>query len=219
MEVIKKPDPKFAYWHGIPREEIPWYPTIDEEKCIGCKLCFVSCGRNVFSFDNEIHKAVVTKPYNCMVGCSTCATICPTGAILFPPKEIVHKIEKEHRVIGKIQKKAKAKMAKQEYERVRAEVLAELEKATFNMKYAITGHILERKLLNKLLEYMKDKPLDLVDIKLHTPSIKGCWNEKAPSYLEFVLSATGESDLEGYTKEIDKIIEESGCVIIEKNKV
>lgn len=219
MEIIKKPDPQFAFWHGIPREEIPWYPTIDEDKCIGCKLCYVTCGRNVFSFDSERNKAVVYKPYNCMVGCSTCATVCPTGAILFPSREIVQKIEKEYRVIGKIQKRAKAKMAKQEYEKVRAEVLAELQKATFKMKYEVAGHILESGLLNKILEYIQDKPLDLVDIKLSTPSIKGCWNEKAPSYAEFVLTSTGESDIEGYLNDIDKIIEDSGCVIVEKSKI
>jgi len=33
-------------WHGILREEIPWYPTVNEEKCIDCGLCFVTCGRD-----------------------------------------------------------------------------------------------------------------------------------------------------------------------------
>lgn len=28
-----------AAWHGIPREEIPWLPTVDPETCIGCQLC------------------------------------------------------------------------------------------------------------------------------------------------------------------------------------
>ena len=29
-----KLDPKYAYWKGIPREEINWHPTIDERKSI-----------------------------------------------------------------------------------------------------------------------------------------------------------------------------------------
>ncbi|MHB1686416.1 MAG: ferredoxin family protein [Ignavibacteriaceae bacterium] len=37
-------------WHGIPRKEIPWYPTIIAEKCIGCELCYISCGREVFEY-------------------------------------------------------------------------------------------------------------------------------------------------------------------------
>jgi hypothetical protein len=32
------PDPKFVKpWHGIPREEIPWHPTVDEDVCIRCE--------------------------------------------------------------------------------------------------------------------------------------------------------------------------------------
>jgi ferredoxin len=26
-------------WNGIPREEVPWYPTIDPEKCTSCGIC------------------------------------------------------------------------------------------------------------------------------------------------------------------------------------
>jgi hypothetical protein len=26
---------KKQMWHGIPREEIPWYPTVHAETCIG----------------------------------------------------------------------------------------------------------------------------------------------------------------------------------------
>jgi len=30
-------------WHGIPRNKIPWYPTIDYEKCFGCGKCVEYC--------------------------------------------------------------------------------------------------------------------------------------------------------------------------------
>ena len=26
-------------WQGVPREEVPWFPTIMEELCDGCKIC------------------------------------------------------------------------------------------------------------------------------------------------------------------------------------
>lgn len=37
-------DTKPELWHGIPRDEIPWRPTVDPEACIGCQLCYVTCG-------------------------------------------------------------------------------------------------------------------------------------------------------------------------------
>jgi Fe-S-cluster-containing hydrogenase component 2 len=34
--------------HGIPRKLIPWFPTVDAETCIGCTLCYTTCGRGVY---------------------------------------------------------------------------------------------------------------------------------------------------------------------------
>ncbi len=84
------PDPRFAKpWHGIPREEIDWHPTINEEACIGCGTCVTGCGRLVYRFDFEKKKAVVYDPLNCLVGCTTCANTCPAHAISFPPLDYV----------------------------------------------------------------------------------------------------------------------------------
>jgi CDP-4-dehydro-6-deoxyglucose reductase len=84
------PDPKFAKpWHGVPREEIDWWPTVNEDVCIGCGTCVVGCGRQVYKFDFERKKAVVADPMNCMVGCTTCAVSCPTSAISFPSTDLV----------------------------------------------------------------------------------------------------------------------------------
>jgi len=70
---------------GIPREEIPWYPTIDTDLCSSCGSCLDFCSNNVFA-QGELHMEVVN-PYNCVVGCSACAKECETGAISFPSKE------------------------------------------------------------------------------------------------------------------------------------
>ena len=85
------PDPKLAKpWHGIPREQIDWHPTVDAEACIGCGMCVTGCGRLVYRFDYDAKKAVVVDPLNCMIACVTCANTCPTHAISFPPVETVH---------------------------------------------------------------------------------------------------------------------------------
>jgi CDP-4-dehydro-6-deoxyglucose reductase len=88
------PDPKFTKpWHGVPREEIVWFPTVLKDACIGCGTCVTGCSRLVYRYDYEHRKAVVADPLNCMVGCTTCANTCPTHAISFPPLASVFALE------------------------------------------------------------------------------------------------------------------------------
>ena len=76
-------------WHGIPREEIPWYPTIDYEKCIGCGKCVEYCTLGAFEFADENGKKrpIVKNPNNCVVLCTGCDSICPVGAIKHQSKK------------------------------------------------------------------------------------------------------------------------------------
>jgi len=75
----------YGEWKGIPREKIPWYPTVDIQKCVGCKECFSFCRHKVYAWDEKNNKTKVTEPYRCVVGCSTCAGMCQAEAISFPP--------------------------------------------------------------------------------------------------------------------------------------
>ena len=74
-------------WRGIPREKIPWFPTIESEKCTGCRTCVDFCRNDVLNFDEGQQKAQVCNPYNCVVECSTCGRLCPEDAIHFPDTE------------------------------------------------------------------------------------------------------------------------------------
>ncbi len=74
-------------WRGIPREQIPWFPSIDEETCVGCKLCVEFCLNAVLEFDQVTEKARVVAPLNCVVECKACAKLCPVNAISFPNEE------------------------------------------------------------------------------------------------------------------------------------
>jgi len=72
---------------SVPREEIPWYPKVNFNECIGCGQCVEFCHNDVYGWDEENNHPIVVNPHNCVVGCSACAKLCPQGAISFPSKE------------------------------------------------------------------------------------------------------------------------------------
>ena len=73
------------FYMGIPREQIPWFPTIDEEKCSNCGECLEFCSNDVFE-EGET-STIVANPYNCVVGCTGCKKICDSDAISFPSND------------------------------------------------------------------------------------------------------------------------------------
>lgn len=104
--------------YGYPRENVNWSPTIDDNKCLMCGIC-MNCGKGVFEWIEG--GPVVKHPYNCVVGCSTCANLCQGEAISFPDikelrelylsQKIWAKVKKQMMVEGKIttEKKKKSK--------------------------------------------------------------------------------------------------------------
>ena len=94
-----KMNKKFAMWKNIPREEIHWQPVIDPDKCTGCGMCVTSCGREVFGFDKERKVAVVARPLQCLVGCTSCESWCVFNAISFRDKQYVKNLIKKKRLL------------------------------------------------------------------------------------------------------------------------
>lgn len=75
-------------WRGIPRQQVPWFPMLDETLCDGCDKCLEFCSSGVYAKrDNGV--VYVVQPMNCVVGCDACARLCPHGAITFPPRTIL----------------------------------------------------------------------------------------------------------------------------------
>jgi ferredoxin len=75
-------------WRGYPREQIPWFPSINEDLCDGCGKCLRLCATKALA-PAENDKVEVKEPFGCVVGCSSCATICKPGAITFPPRSML----------------------------------------------------------------------------------------------------------------------------------
>ncbi len=68
-------------YEGIRREDIKWYPSINDSKCDKCGACAKFCKRGVYTFDSSPH---VTNPFRCVVSCTGCTKVCKAGAITFP---------------------------------------------------------------------------------------------------------------------------------------
>lgn len=83
----EQPMRRRRFWRGFPREQIAWYPTILEDECNNCGKCIEFCPEKVFAWENG--RVIVHSPYDCQVGCESCARICPCKAITFPPQAIL----------------------------------------------------------------------------------------------------------------------------------
>lgn len=90
---------------GVPRSLIPWYPTVNYDKCTNCGSCVNFCtagGFGVFAFEKKNGKnvVVVKNPNNCIVYCRGCEAkeVCPVGAISHQTDEetinIIEKLQK-----------------------------------------------------------------------------------------------------------------------------
>ena len=89
---------------GYPREKVEWYPTVDLQNCVKCGIC-MNCGKKVFEWTDKGPKVV--RPYNCVVGCTTCANLCMGRAITFPDIEELRELYKKHGIWAKVKKQLK----------------------------------------------------------------------------------------------------------------
>jgi len=101
-------------WHGIPRAEIDWSPTIEVDYCTGCGLCATSCARGVYAYDYDRNKPVVVDPTMCMVGCTSCAMLCPQDAVELPSRGYIHNLVKKENLLR--QSKIKLHTMREKYD-------------------------------------------------------------------------------------------------------
>lgn len=94
-----------AWLTGYPREDVNWFPTIDREKCVKCGMC-MNCGKNVYDWAEE--GAIVARPYNCVVGCTSCGNLCLGKAIFFPDISTLRELYKKEGIWVKVKKQLEA---------------------------------------------------------------------------------------------------------------
>lgn len=198
-------------WHGIPREEIPWLPTVDAEACIGCQLCYITCGRAVFEMHENI--AVAVAAMECMVGCSTCGNVCPTGAIAFPNLDAVWKIERERQIFRTVKKEALRKHEREDALKAREAAQQAVQAMPTRAHIEVAGEFGDKHFLVRLEELLADKPFDIVNLRLEVPTVKGA-RQKAPSFMSFELTSERQEAVAPFLTEVKKLIHEAGLVLV-----
>jgi NAD-dependent dihydropyrimidine dehydrogenase PreA subunit len=203
-------------WHGIPREEIPWHPRVDAQTCIGCTLCYVTCGRLVYEMQDN--KAVAARPLDCMVGCGTCGTVCPVEAISFPPRDLIWKLEREHKIFKIVRQESKEKMQKQEALKARAAAEDEIAKLTTSVRMQVAGGFGEKRFLVKLEDLVRDRPFDIVNLQLNVPTVQGALAQ-TPSFMNFDVTSTEQDDIQAFLPEVRGLVRENGLVLVSETKL
>jgi NAD-dependent dihydropyrimidine dehydrogenase PreA subunit len=204
-------DVKTKTWHGIPRDDIPWMPTVDAEACIGCQLCYVTCGRGVYEMHDRT--AVAVAPMECAVGCTTCGNICPTTAISFPKLDAVWKLERERKIFRAVRSEALQKHEREGARKAREVAQTAQEQVSTRAKVELAGEFGDKRFLVRLEELIEGKPFDVVNLRLEVPTLKGA-RQKAPSHMIFEVTSEQQETIEPFLEEVKKLIYEAELVLV-----
>jgi NAD-dependent dihydropyrimidine dehydrogenase PreA subunit len=203
-------------WHGIAREDIPWRPTIDADSCIGCQLCYVTCGRAVFEMREGV--AVAVAPMECAVGCSTCGNICPTSAISFPALDAVWKLERERQIFRTVKKEALSKHEREDTQKARMAAQQMLAQVSTRAKVEVAGEFGDKQFLVRLEKLIEGRPFDIVKLLLEVPTVKGA-RQKAPSYMSFEVTSEQQEDITPFLGEVRNLVHEVGLVLVSQKSL
>ena len=204
--------PEKKTWHGIPREEVPWLPTVDADSCIGCQLCYVTCGRGVYEMREGV--VVAVSAMECMVGCSTCGNVCPTAAISFPKLDIVWKIERERQIFRTVKKEALSKHDREEALKARdAAMRTAPPVVATRAKVEVAGEFGDKQFLVRLEALIENDPFDIVNLRLEVPTVKGA-RQKAPSFMSFEVTSERQEAVAPFLDRVTALVRNAGLVLV-----
>jgi ferredoxin len=164
------------------------------------------------------NKAVVANPLNCMVGCGTCGTVCPVQAISFPGRDLIWKLEREHKIFSIVRKEFAEKKGKLDTIKARAAAEEAVAKLTTSARMEVAGEFGEKRFLVKLEELVKGRPYDIVNLRLEVPTVKGAL-EKTPSFMTFDITSTEQEDIDAFLPELRNLIRDNSLVLVSENKL
>jgi len=148
-----------------------------------------------------------------MVGCSTCATVCPVNAISFPDKDLIWRLEREHHILKLVKSEVINKQRAQEVLAARAEAEKTADKVPRRVKVEVAGSFGTKEFLTKLQELVKTRPFDFVNLTLSVPTVKGTL-EGTPSYMTFEVASTEGDCLDDILSDLRRLVVENELVLV-----
>jgi len=164
------------------------------------------------------NKALAANPLECMVGCSTCGTVCPVEAISFPGRDLVWKLEREHKIFKVVRQESKEKMEKQAALKARAAAEDQVARLTTHVRMEVAGEFGEKRFLIRLEDLVRGHPFDIVSLQLSVPTVQGAM-EQTPSFMSFEVTSTEQEDIEGFLPEVRALVRENGLVLVSESKL
>jgi hypothetical protein len=153
-----------------------------------------------------------------MVGCSTCKTVCPVEAISFPGRDVIWKVEKEHRIFGIVRKEAKEKRDKLQMQRARIEAEAAIAKLETRVKVEVAGQFGEKKFLTTLERLIADKPFDIVNFRMDVPTLKGHL-QGSPGFMSFELTSENMEQVSDIMADLRGLIEVNQLILVSESRI
>ena len=84
--------------------------------------------------------------------------------------------------------------------------------------FHLAGEFGEKRFLVKLEALIKDRPFDIVSLKLEVPTLKGAL-EKTPSHMSFEVTSTDQQDITEFLNEGRAVVRDNQLVLINETRV
>jgi hypothetical protein len=82
----------------------------------------------------------------------------------------------------------------------------------------IAGEFGDRRFLARIEELIRDKPYDIVNLRLEVPTVKGARN-KAPSYMVFDVTSETQDDVGTFLGEVKALIHDAELVLVSQTSL
>jgi len=90
-------------------------------------------------------------------------------------------------------------------ENIKKEVIDTLARIRASVSYELTGHITKSEVIKMIHNKIKNCPIDIVELKMGTPSLREGWKQKTSSHATFKYVPTEMEDIYECEKKLMKL--------------